>query len=179
LDKDWFAHNKKIQIASPKLLYLGRIKVEKGINSLLELFKKIKKDFKLSIVGGSKSFTESSNINFIKEVSKKKEIIKMYDSHNIFILPSFTEGSPKVILESLARLRPIIVFEEIKHVKLNFEGIFICKRNNSSLEEKINYILRNYLRIQKKMKKNILPSKANFQKELIKILDGNFKDMNL
>ncbi len=174
LDKDWFIQNKKIQIDFPKLLYLGRIKVEKGIFSLLGLVKKMRKDFKLSIVGDSKSFKESSNISFIKEVSKKKEIIKMYDYHNIFILPSFTEGYPKVILESLARLRPIIVFKEIKHVKLNFEGIFICKRNSSSLEKKINYILQNYVRIQKKMKRNILPSKANFQKKLIKILDGKF-----
>ena len=98
----------------------------------------------------------------------------MFDGHNIFILPSFTEGSPKVILESLARLRPIIVFTEIKHVKLNFEGIFICKRNSSSLEKKINYILNNYVTIQNKMKKNILPNKINFQKGLIKILDENF-----
>ena len=174
LDKHWFAKNKKIQTDFPNLLYLGRVKVEKGVFSLLKLFKKMKNDFKLSIVGGSKSFRETSNISFVKVVSKKKEIVKMYDGHNIFILPSFTEGSPKVILESLARLRPIIVFTEIKHVKSNFRGIYICKRNSSSLEKKINYILNNYVRIQEKMKKNILPSKAHFQKELIKILDENF-----
>ena len=35
----------------------------------------------------------------------------------IYLYSSFTEGAPKVILESLARLRPVIVFDEIKHVK--------------------------------------------------------------
>ena len=172
LDNDWFDDIKKIQTNIPKLLYVGRLKVEKGIFSLLKLFKNLGKDYNLSIVGGSRSYRKNPNVRFIKEVFKKNEIIKLYDLHNIFILPSFTEGCPKVILESLARMRPIIIFKEIKHVKLKFEGVFICERNSSSLQKKIKYILENYARIQKKMKKNILPRKIDFQKELIKILGG-------
>ena len=37
--------------------------------------------------------------------------------HNIFILPSYTEGHPQVLDESLSRLRPVIIFPEISHVK--------------------------------------------------------------
>ena len=37
----------------------------------------------------------------------------MYDAHNIFILPSFTEAHPKVVDESLARMRPVIIFEDV------------------------------------------------------------------
>ena len=170
LDHDWFVKEKKVTINYPKLLYLGRIKVEKGVYSLLNLLQKSKKNFKISIVGGSKNFKKNSSIKFIKQVSKKKDIIKLYDEHNIFILPSFTEGAPKVILESLARLRPVIIFKEIKHVKLNFKGVFVCNRKSFSLDKKINYILNNYKKIQKEMKKNILPSKKNFQSDLIKIL---------
>ena len=59
----------------------------------------------------------------------KSDLIDLYDSCRIFILPSFTEGFPKVISESLARLKPVIIFEEIKHVVKNREGIFVCKRN--------------------------------------------------
>ena len=73
-------------------------------------------------------------------------------------------------MESLARLRPVIIFKEIKHVKLNFKGVFVCDRKSFSLDKKINYILNNYRKIQKEMKKNILPSKKNFQSDLIKIL---------
>ena len=43
-------------------------------------------------------------------------LIKFYDDHNIFILPSFTEGHPMALLEALARSRPVIIFDEIKHV---------------------------------------------------------------
>ena len=175
LDHDWFVKEKKINTNYPKLLYLGRIKVEKGVYSLLNLLQKSKKNFEISIVGGLKNFKKNSSIKFIKQVSKKKDIIKLYDEHNIFILPSFTEGAPKVILESLARLRPVIIFKEIKHVKLNFKGVFVCDRESSSLDEKINYILNNYKKIQKEMKKNILPSKKNFHKELIKILENKIE----
>lgn len=174
LDKDWLHNQKKIGISKPKILYLGRIKVEKGVYSLLKLFGEIKKNYKLSIVGGSSNFKQSSKISFFKQVSKKKELIKLYDNHNIFVLPSFTEGAPKVILESLSRLRPVIIFKEIKHVKLNFRGIFICERKAYNLEKKINYILQNYKNIQKEMKKNNLPSKNEFQKDLLKILNAKY-----
>lgn len=41
-----------------------------------------------------------------------------------------------MIIESLVRLRPVIVFDEIKHVKKNFKGVFICKRNAKDLKKK-------------------------------------------
>ena len=172
LDSIWFHKRRKMKdVKFPKLLFLGRIKVEKGIFSLIKLLKKINLNYKLSVVGGDKNFIKNSNTIFYKQVSEKKQIIKFYDDHNIFILPSFTEGAPKVILESLARLRPIIIFDEIKHVKSNLEGIFICKRKSSSLEKKIKDILKDYSKIQKKMKKNVLPTKKSFQMNLINILD--------
>ena len=173
LDEDWFLNHKKIHINKPKILYLGRIKIEKGIYSLINLFDKAQIDYQLSIVGGNESIKMNSKICFFKQISKKKDLIKTFDKHNIFILPSFTEGAPKVILESLARLRPVIIFREISHVKLNYKGVFICNRDTKDLEKKIYYIFKNYSKIQKKMKTNILPTKNFFQKKLINILDSH------
>ena len=96
--------------------------------------------------------------------------MNFYDKNNIFILPSFTEGSPKVILESLARLRPIIVFREIEHVKKGMSGIFVANRNTKDLQKTIIYILNNYISIQSQMKKNKLTTKKNFQLDLIRIV---------
>ncbi len=175
LDGMWF-HKRKIITKSkfPRLLYVGRIRVEKGIFSLLELIKKFNFNYKLSVVGGDKNFKKNSKIIFHKQVSEKKRIIRFYDDHDIFILPSFTEGAPKVILESLARLRPVIIFDEIKHVKNNLMGVFICERKSSSLEKKIKNIFKNYSNIQNTMKRNILPTRKDFQKNLINILDDQF-----
>ena len=74
--------------------------------------------------------------------------------------------APKVIFESLARYRPIIVFEEIKHVKENLKGIFVCKRQNRDLEKKILYIMNNYNNIVKDIKKNKIHTKKQFQNKL-------------
>ena len=99
-----------------------------------------------------------------------KKIIKFYDSCNIFVLPSYTEGAPKVILESLIRYRPIIVFSEIKHVKSKFKGIFVSKRNFKDFKKKIDFIMNNYQKIINDIKKNKIPSKLKFQKKLKKII---------
>lgn len=173
LDDDWFKNIKKVDHIYPKLLYLGRYKIEKGVYSLINLIHKINFKHELTIAGDSKKIGfNSKNIKYLSEITKKKEVIKLYDDHNIFILPSYTEGSPKVILESLARKRPVIVFKEIKHVKSNLYGVFFCERDVDSLKNTINFILKNYKQIQKKMNKNNLPTKIKFQKKLIDILDG-------
>ena len=72
--------------------------------------------------------------------------------------------------ESLARLRPVVIFKEIEHVKRNREGVFVCDRNYKSLENTINYINNNYENIVYRIKKNDLPTKKNFINELKKIL---------
>lgn len=83
-----------------------------------------------------------------------KKIFKFFDRNNIFILPSFTEENPKVVLESLSRLRLVIIFKEIFHVKANFKGVFVSNKNSQSLQKTIIYILNYYKNIQKSMKEN-------------------------
>lgn len=171
IDSLWFKDKKKVKTDIPRLLYFGRFKVEKGVFSLLKIIKSINIKFFLTIAGDSNYVhTSIKYIKFKKEIKGKKDIIRLYDKHNIFILPSYTEGSPKVLLESLTRLRPVIVFKEIMHVKYNLKGVFVCNRDTKSFERLIKYILINYNDIQKKMKKNKIPTRDKFQKELIKII---------
>ena len=103
----------------------------------------------------------------------KSELIKIYDEHNIFILPSFTEAHPKVIDESLARERPVIIFEEIEHIIQNREGIFVSKRNTKSLVKTIDFIMKNYTKIQENIRKNKLPTKQEFISQMNNILQSN------
>ena len=93
-------------------------------------------------------------------------LIKFYDDHNIFILPSFTEGHPMALLEALARRRPVIVFDEIKHVIGNKKGIFIASRNFESLFKTINEIKNNYQSIQEEIKQNNLPENKEFIRQM-------------
>ena len=171
LDNNWLENTTRAEIDIPKLLYVGRIKVEKGIFSLIKIFDQITIDAELTIVGKIKNVKKNSKkINFINYCNNTSELIKIYDNHNIIILPSFTEAHPKVIDESLARKRPVIVFNEISHVIQNRSGVFISKRNINSLIETIDFIMKNYLKIQNDILKNKLPTKQSFISQMTDIL---------
>ena len=174
LNNRWFL-KRKLGINKKKinLLYFGRIKKEKGIYSLINIYKNINLNFKnsLNIVGGGEKINyKSSIININPPLSKISQIINLYDANQILILPSFTEGHPQVLLEALARLRPVIIFDEIKHIKKNYYGVFIAKRNSRSLKKTILNIISNYNNIQSKIKLNKLPTHSDFIKKFVTIL---------
>ncbi len=173
LDSVWLKKPKNQEIKTFKLLYVGRIRVEKGIYSLASLIKN-KRDISLTIVGAEKNTSykiNQSNINIELTQSNKARLIKYYDDHDIFILPSFTEGHPMVLLEALARRRPVIIFEDIKHVIGNKKGVFITQRNFLNFFGTLNQIKKNYKKIQKDMMKNKLPTNKEFIEEFTKAID--------
>ncbi len=174
LDSVWLRQPKNIEIRNFKLLYVGRVRVEKGIFALAELIRN-KRDISLTIIGaekGSSNKINQSNIKIFPTQSNKSKLIKYYDDHNIFVLPSFTEGHPMVLLEALARRRPVIIFDEIKHVIGEKKGIFVTKRNFLSFLGTLNNIKKNYKKIQKDMKKNKLPTNKEFIEKFIKLIDN-------
>ena len=173
LDSVWFRKSKSAQFKNFKLLYVGRIKVEKGIFSLASLIKN-KRNISLTIVGAEKNTSykiNQSNINIQLTQNNKARLIKYYDDHDIFILPSFTEGHPMVLLEALARRRPVIIFEEIEHVIGDKKGIFVAKRNFLNFFGILNNIKKNYKKIQKDMMKNKLPTNKEFIEQFVKAID--------
>ena len=173
LDSTWLRQPKNIEVKNFKLLYVGRFKVEKGIFSLIDLIKN-KKNISLNIVGAEKEVSNNfnqSNVKIFQQQSNKLKLIKYYDDSNIFILPSFTEGHPMVLLEALARRRPVIIFEDILHVVGDKKGIFVSKRNFVNLLGTLNHIKKNYKKIQNEMKKNKLPTNKEFIDSLGKLID--------
>ena len=74
------------------------------------------------------------------------------------------------LLESLARLRPVIIFKDIEHVIGDKKGIFVAERNSNSFFKTINHIKKNYNNIQQEMKKNKLPTKAEFLKRFSELI---------
>ena len=169
ITNNWNLNTTKASFKKIKLLYVGRIKVEKGIFSLLKLIKNIPSKITLSIVGANnhedKKLSQNNVIIYPIE-NNEKNLIKLYDDNSIFILPSFTEGHPMVLLEALSRFRPVIIFDEIKHVIGNKKGIFVAKRNSSSLFLLIDYISKNYDEIYNEMKENHLPTKDEFLRQI-------------
>ena len=62
LDANWLSNTKSPLLDKPRLLYVGRIKVEKGIFSLIEILKQVDIDFELSIVGKPKDINIDNKI---------------------------------------------------------------------------------------------------------------------
>jgi len=173
LDSTWLRQPKNTEVRNFKLLYVGRFKVEKGIFSLIDLIKN-KKDISLTIVGTERGVSHNSNqsnVKIFQQQSNKLKLIKYYDDNNIFILPSFTEGHPMVLLEALARRRPVIIFEDIQHVIGDKKGIFVSKRNFVNLLGTLNHIKKNYKKIQNEMRKNKLPTNKEFIDKFGKLID--------
>ena len=176
IDNDWnlninFKKNSKI-----KILYIGRLKVEKGIFNLINLLRNIEdKNINLSIVGEKLDLTKNSDnrVKFLDYVFEKKKLIKLYDNHDIVILPSYTEAHPKVVDEALSRLKPVIIFNDIKHVINGRLGVFSLERDSIKLKKKIYFIIDNYARIRNDIKKNNLPTKRSFLDNLCNIIHNN------
>ncbi|MDA8618567.1 glycosyltransferase [Candidatus Pelagibacter bacterium] len=183
LNQEWLQDLKKPDLSKVKFLNVSRVNPEKGIFEFLEMFKKLKMDVEISIIGKVKNLTlqskfqsiieNNSNILFPGYISDRKELMNAYDNHNILILPSYTEGQPYVVDESLARRRPVLIFKDIKHIIKGRKGIFVCERNIDSLAKTIKFIIQNYPDIQKEIDKNKFPLEEDMFKQISNVIKNN------
>ena len=181
LDENWLKNFKEVKLDKVRFLNVSRVNPEKGIYEFLEMFKKIKIDAEISIIGRTKSSTlqkkfqsiigNNKNIEFPGYISDRQLLIDTYDKHNILILPSYTEGQPYVVDESLARRRPVLIFEDIKHIIKERKGIFVSERNIESFTETTKHIMQNYQEIQKDIEKNKFPLEKDMFKQISNVIN--------
>ena len=118
-------------------------------------------------------YPKNRNIKIYGQVSSTQELIKFYNDTDIFILPSYVEAYPQVILESLSRLKPIIVFNEIKYLKKTFSfGLVNCERNINDFEKTLKKIIYKYNSIQMEILKKEVYSLKNFELNMRKIFNS-------
>ncbi|HOW08744.1 MAG TPA: glycosyltransferase [Bacteroidales bacterium] len=97
-----------------KLLFVGRFEVDKGVYELLAAVKSLSEyNISLTFLGSGscqnsieliiKSNNLNNKIKIAGYIPYGPELLNEYSKHDILILPSYCEGLPQVILESMAK----------------------------------------------------------------------------
>lgn len=100
------------------LLCVGRLVPEKGFHDLIEAYREISTDWRLVIAGGADHEDEYSRslrlsaekderIVFTGQVNSI-ELAELYSNAGLFVLPSYHEGLPIVLLEALSFSIPVL-----------------------------------------------------------------------
>lgn len=119
-----------IQDRDVELIFVGRVEPEKGISYLFEALRRLnnqsQKKYKLTLIGAAhprgretkwkaEAFHNLARelgieqfINWIGYVPFGRELFNLYRKADFFILPSLSEGIPKVLYEAMAAGLPII-----------------------------------------------------------------------
>lgn len=111
---------------SARVLYVGRLAPEKGLRVLLEAMRILRERLspppQLTIVGSDffgsdygdtlirevRASSLDEGVRFLGHVPYGEALFAVYDTHEVLVLPSLTEGFPQVLLEAMARGVPIV-----------------------------------------------------------------------
>lgn len=144
-----------INLNNVRLIYLGRISKEKGLDTLfnaLVLLEKSKLKCSLTIVGeGDSNYVTElkkicyqlglDNVKFIGHLSEIQEIFSILSIHDIFVLPSNWDWQPRSIWEAMSAGLPIICSDGVQSPRLLFESTgeirFFKAMDSSSLADSI------------------------------------------
>lgn len=134
--------------------FVGRLTRDKGVNEMLEAFRKIEDKSKLLIVGvreGTDTL-EPELWNYAEENDRviildfKKDIERYYSAMDLLLLPSYREGFGMVIAEAAAVGTPAIVSNIQGPIDVIDEGqtaLTVEVRNAVDLRNKMEYIMHN------------------------------------
>lgn len=114
----------KLQGNKVKLLYVGRLSVEKGIDTALKALRHLTAKFRINnitldlIGGGDKKYEKklrflTENLNLKNQVTFRgklsvEEVLKEYNNYHILLVPSLSDASPIVLVEAMSQGVPIV-----------------------------------------------------------------------
>jgi len=132
-----------------KLLFIGRLNEEKNIFSLLDAISQT--DYELDIIGDGdlrpkiEAYIKKHNIkaNLLGRFPNAQlpEIINRYP---VFVLPSYYEGNPKVLLEAMACECAVVgtSVRGIREIIKNNENGLLCETDADSIKQAITTLMQ-------------------------------------
>lgn len=160
-DKDIVLRSNSCNSNDISILYVGRIQAEKGIFELFEAFSSLSDlneySFKLNLIGEEINSKKIST--YIKNEALKREIadqiiihgymdqnrlFEYYQKSDIFIIPSYYEGFPRVVWEAFAFGCPVIASKvgDIPYTLDNTNSILIDPKSSNDIYEAVLKILK-------------------------------------
>jgi glycosyltransferase involved in cell wall biosynthesis len=144
---------KKSTLKNKRVLFNGRLIENKGIKFFDEIIKIVPKDWKFTIIGNGpmeehiKSLKKKyENIEYLGKLPKT-EVNKILSKTDILVLPTFAEGSPRVVLEAAASGVPSIVFDvgDVSTILNNDKNGFVIKKYDiEEFTQKLTLLIKNY-----------------------------------
>jgi glycosyltransferase involved in cell wall biosynthesis len=116
VDETFLYDGQRFLHAKPRLLFVGRLAIQKNLILLLRALNGISHQFETTLVGEGELETELKqavgemrleNVRF-HGIADGAELRELYRSADVFVLPSEREGMPLVLLEALAMGLPIV-----------------------------------------------------------------------
>ena len=132
------------------ICFIGRLNKQKNLFALIEAFEGL--PYSLSIIGSGDqkealnkfSIKKKINVKFLGNIANK-DLPKILNQHEIFILPSLWEGMPKVLLEAMSCGIPVIAtnVKGNNEVVLNMENGILCDTDFLSIKKSIINLMEN------------------------------------
>ena len=95
------------------LLFVGRLAAVKGLPILLDALRDLSGDWKLTVIGDGpdraalEAQAQGLNVDFLGYRSQS-EVAEALSNTDVFVLPSFAEGVPVVLMEAMASAVPVV-----------------------------------------------------------------------
>jgi len=133
--------------AKKRLIVVARLTEQKGHSRLLEIFKELPKDYYLTIAGDGnlkQSIADQIKLLNIQDrvtmLGQVPNIVDVIAQHDLMVLPSFTEGFPNVVIESLSVGVPVVSFAVsgiASIIKNDFNGFIVPQNDLAKYKESI------------------------------------------
>lgn len=146
--------------APPRILFVGYLRPEKGVGYLVEAFEKLRRTrpLKLTLVGGSdrKTGVEAEWLQRVRRsefaddftitgmLDFGKPLFDLYRSHDMYVLPSLSEGTPRTLVEARAFGCPVVATRAggiPSSVEHEVNGLLVNPRSAEELATAMNRIL--------------------------------------
>lgn len=138
-----------------KVLYLAYTNPRKGLSYLLEAWKELKlPNAELILVGRYSADTPKKLKDYCDNIINSDPSIKWegstqdpkpyYQEASMFVLPSLSEGNPRVVMEAMAHGLPVVTTTNAQSVIEDGKSGFVVPiRDVGALKEKIAYLYNN------------------------------------